>query len=260
MKLLLTLLIVAETASALFAQNPAKSPNNPGTLPPGPLFKPFPDMVRWTITRKASAPAAGTPAGSQFDLQIIGEKSGDVSHVVISYSNGNKKEIWKKGGQQTTMSTGWKQPIAGLAPSDDSEDLAWVSAANFAVIQKVAGRDCLIFRETILPQAYRMRPDLLRKSSVPLNDEEKTEYERTNKILGSQDAGPDPESLKMDARAYIDLESRLPIMLQMGKETTVYKYDPLPQTYTINLPPEIITAIAARSQEIQASERKPVRP
>jgi hypothetical protein len=157
------------------------------------------------------------------------------------------------------MSTGWKQPIAGTA-SDESEDLSWISAANFAGIQKIAGRECMVFRERLLPQIYRIRPDLLRPQEGPKTADDQAEEERLKKVLGDQDSAVDPANIKMDAVASIDVESRLPMSLQMGHTVTTYKYDPLPADYALALPPEVTSAIEARGQQIQASTRKPVRP
>lgn len=273
MKLLLTLSLIVASGTAIFAQETAAPANGPISLPPGPLIKPFPNRVRLTITRKTSTDASqqrgdaatsGAKGGQKdgaatFDIQIVGEKVGDISHTVTTYANGNKKEVWRKGEQQTTMSTGWKQPIAGTA-SDEAEDLSWISATNFAGIQKIAGRECMVFREKLLPQVYRIRPDLLTPQEGPKTADDQAEEDRLKKVLGDQDSTVDPANIKLDAAASIDVESRLPMSLQMGHTVTTYKYEPLPADYNLALPPEVTSAIETRGQQIQASTRKPVRP
>ena len=276
MKLLLTLSLVA-MASTASAQGPTTPAGSPAPLPPGPLVKPVPSGVRWTITRKAgpgveskelekaeqgASPESGKEKGkegaSRFDIQIIGEKVSDVAHVVTTYGNGNKKEIWKKGGQQTTINTGWKEPIVGPA-YDDAEDITWISASNFTGIKKVSDSDCMIFRDRVLPELYRARPDLLRKS-VASSEVEQKGMDLIAKVLGTESKAIDPESVKIDAFACIDLESRLPITLQVGKAVTAYKYEALPPNYALNLPADVAAAMEARGQQVKATTRRPVQP
>ena len=274
MKLLLTLSLAAMSLTAS-AQGPATPAGSPAPLPPGPLVKPVPSGVRWTITRKAGPGGAlrelekaepgaakdqekGKEGASRFDIQIIGEKVSDVAHVVTTYGNGNKKEVWKKGGQQTTINTGWKEPIVGPA-YDDVEDITWISASNFTGIRKVSDSDCMIFRDKVLPELYRARPDLLRKS-VASSDKEQQNIDLITKVLGTESKAIDPESVKIDAFACIDLDSRLPITLQVGKAVTAYKYEALPPNYALNLPADVAAAMEARGQQVKATTRRPVQP
>jgi hypothetical protein len=277
-RLLLTFGIIAEMTTMMFAQGSAAPAGTPEPLPPGPLLKPIPSQTRWTISRKGgqggspepakAAPSAtpesgqaksgGKDSAAQFDIQIIGEKVGDVSHVVTTYGNGSKKEVWKKGGVQTTMNTGWQQPIVGPA-FEDAEDVTWTSASNFTGIKKVSGLDCMVFRDKILPELYRARPDLLRKS-VASSKVEQEGIDQVTKVLGKESTAVDPESVKVDAVAVIDLERRLPIALQLGKVVTTYKYEALPTDYTLTLPADVAAAMQTRGQEVQAATRRPAQP
>lgn len=283
MKPLLTLTLVAATAVTLFAQGSATPAGTPTPLPPGPLFKPFPSQIRWTITRKGAQagpqtpapavsgpatpganPAAGQPLetqnANQIDLQIVGEKVGDVSHVITIYPNGNKHEVWKKGSLQALLSSGGTEPIISRAAEEFTEEMDWISASNFAGIQKVSGRDCMVFRDKILPQMYRNNPDLL-KPATPKSAQALAEEARIQKVLGGEETPTvNPESLRMTAVACIDLESRVPMGLQMGQVVTTYKYEALPSGYALALPPEIASAMQANAQQMQATTLRPVRP
>ncbi|GEM_PF-2928288 len=278
-KLLLIVILTAGLAITLVAQDHPAPASTPVVLPPGPLIKPFPNLVRWTITRKGAESvgqepdaAPGSSPGqkgsgetkddekrnSRFDVQIVGEKVGDISHIVTTFSNGNKQEVWKKAGVQTTLSTGWKQPIAGPA-GEESEDISWISGSNYMGINKISGRDCMIFRDRILPEGYRSRPDLF-QISTPKDAKGQVDEDAVEKVLGVKRSALDPEKLKVIAVAEIDLEARLPIALQLGKVVTTYKYETLAPTYTLTLPTEIQAVLEARNQQLQAATRKPVRP
>jgi hypothetical protein len=282
MKAPLLFSLIAGMAIPMFAQNaPAPSGITPGALPEGPLVKPFPSQVRWTITRKgisdAHEPSASQASSEQapgeqapgsengapkkaspFEIQIIGEKVGDVTHIITTYGSGIKQEVWKKGGQQTTMKTGWKEPLAGSA-SEEVEDINWISSKNFTGIRKASGRDCMVFRDRLLPGIYRMRPDLLQKSEAG-SERDRKEEQRVNKVLGSKSENLDPEKLKMNAVACIDLESRLPMALQVGNNVTTYKYEALPPSYVLELPANVAATIQATSQRVAATVRKPSMP
>lgn len=285
MKLLLTLTLIAGTAVTLFAQGSAAPAGTPIPLPPGPLFKPFPSQIRWMITRKGAQPGPQAPAStasgpatsadsvasqtqgstkesaSQFDTKIIGEKVGDVTHLITFFSNGTKQEVWKNGPQQALLSSGWKQPIVGRASQDANEELDWISPANFAGIQKFGGRDCLVFRDKVLPQVYRIRPELLRQPEAAQTARDRLDEERIKKIFGTQETPViNPENLKMVAVACIDLESRLPMALQMDNVVTTYKYEALPLDYPLVIPAEFASAMQACAQQMQASIRKPALP
>lgn len=287
MKLLITLSLMIGMATAMFAQNPAAPAGTPSPLPPGPLIKPVPSGIRWTITRKGGAKGASQEGGkaepgaspesgetkgqekekegaNRFDIQIIGEKVGDVSHTVTTYGGGNRAEVWKKGGQQSTLSTGWTQPVISAAGADEAEDLDWISAANFVNVRDVLGRKCMVFQDKILPQGAAALLRYNRSIHHELSPGMKEHLKRANIAVEEASGSSQPElsadTLKENAVACIDLESRLPMALQVGKVVTTYKYEALPPAYALNLPADIAAAIQARGQQIQAVMRRPVQP
>lgn len=274
MKILLTLTLIAGTATALLAQGSATPTGSPTALPPGPLFKPFPSQIRWTITRKGEGAASqaasqkapdagGTKANEKeraggVDIQIIGEKVGDISHTVTIYASGLKMEVWKTRSQEITMRPGWRVPMVSQSTPDAGEDLGWISESNYQGVQPYSGTKCMIFRGKIVPanmagaakiaQTTREQLKITNQDALPEELKQKPED-----LI-------DPSTYEVDAVACIDFETRLPIALQVGKVVTTYKYQALPPDYTLSLPNEIASAMQTREKQVQATSRRPVLP
>lgn len=282
MKLLLALTLIGGMATTLFAQDASVQTSSPTPLPPGPLVKPFPSQIRWIIMRKdeggasqtaspapsqAASPAA-SPAASQAapqktpDIQIVGEKVGDISHTISTYVGGTKMEVWKTRGQEVTVRTGGRVPIVSQSTPDAAEDLGWIGASNFKGIQGVSGIKCMIFRAKIVPANMVGAVRLAQMAREQYNNSLKAGTQ--NPLFDSWRDKPenlvDPASYEVDAIACIELESRLPITLKVGKLVTTYKYEALPPDYTLSLPNEIASAIQMRAQQMQESTRRAVLP
>jgi hypothetical protein len=216
----------------------------------------MPDFTRWTVTQTGTAPAQGQAGETQKTgakqlppQKIVGERTGDIRHISITYGNGYKTEFWKKDGIQYVASTGWKYPVISAASPDDiSGDFAWISAKNFDGFRKVAGGDCMVFHDKILPSGVTILPAL-----APLE-----------KVAGDYQAPVytpiDPETLKIKAVAYIDLDRRVPVALQMGDVITTYKIEAIDPPVPLQLPPQVQAAFDNHNQQLAASVRKTVRP
>jgi len=257
MKFLLLFALGLTAAAAAAQQAPASSPppssppaqtseSSPPPLPPGPLLNPIPDFYQWTIVHKgltkdstAPKPAPGKP---DYTNVVIGQKTGDIIHLVSFSGNGNKMEIWQKGAYQVIMNTGWKIPAVSPGSADERfTDISWVSAANFTGIKKLPGHgECMYFKDKILPRGL--------------------ESWTKEDINAAIKAGENIEGMKIPAVACIEVERRLPVAMTVGQEATTYKFEPLKAGIMLTFPANAQAAIAAQNQQIQATMRRPVRP
>lgn len=287
-KTLLSSILIVGFAAVAVAQTGSPA-DGAATLPSGPLIKPVPDGVRWTTTQtgQTSAAQAGEDGqdqpggGGQFDMKVVGEKKGDVIHIVTTFSNGEWTEVWRKGNLQTTMAKGWKEPVigGGDAGGGGEPSIDWISADNFAGIQKVSGRDVMVFRDRVLPQSMAGFEAMYGKVSTNqalLRAQARSQEARRMAISGEEvnrELGEDGlpevevpqnaiemEKLKVDAVATVDLESRLPTALQVGKQITSFKYSPLPSSYNLALPAEVVAVTKNSEAEAKAATRRVARP
>lgn len=245
MKKFLVSCLVIGGGAALHAQTPTPAPSP--TCPPPPLLKPIPVPCQWTIVRKTAAgnPAEKKdPAKPEFTSTVVGQKAGDILHLVQSQANGNKMETWRKGVAQVVTNTGWKEPAVTLAAGAEQnfQELSWVSPANFQDIRKVPGHgDCMYFKDKILPAGI---------ANLSAAD-----------IAYAKQDGTDIEAMRISATAWIEVESRLPVAIQVGDEVVTYKFEPLSTDQPLTLPEAIQTALSNKQQQLQqATSRKPLRP
>jgi hypothetical protein len=255
MKLILTYLFFFAMALVGFA---ATAPSGtPPPLPPGPLLQPIPDFTRWTITQTNGAPAPqGQTGGSQNGAPkplppstIVGERTGDIRHISITYGNGNRIVLWKVGGTQFVSCTGWKVPV--VAPASEENiygNLRWISAKNFDGFVTAAGTNCMVFHDRILPPNSSIA-----RSLAPFE-------KLAPGVTAITYKAPDPETLKIKAVAYIEVERRIPVALELGNEVTTYKVESINPPVPLTIPPQVIAAIDNQNHQLQATARKAVHP
>jgi hypothetical protein len=262
MKLLFKLVTVMGMTALPIAKS--APPQESQQLPAGPLLQPVPDFSRWTIVSRESSSGqmgqeqeqnAEAKAGDGNDSKnsavksIVGQRTRDIRHIVITYGNGNKMEFWKKGGVQSVKATGWNKAVVTTASEDDLYgNLGWISADNFQGIQKVGGKDCMVFRDNIPPPGTRKAV----KSAPLINLPEGFKVPVEEPV--------DPESLKIKAVACVEVERRVPVVLQLGNEVTTYKFEPIDPPVPLNLPVDVQAEMAARNQQARAAVRKPPQP
>jgi len=204
------------------AQQPAAQATPKPELPPGPLLNHAPDMAQWTITFRGaatvpddkSAKPGEKPAFDTSDYRINIIKTKPVYHVLMATGNGEKMDKWCIGEVQVTKEPNAAYPILSTSSNKDAyymdfsrqdfTGFGWISAGNYQGIKKVAGVDCMIFKDKI-------------KSPTP----------------GASDL--------VDAQAVIDVKSRLPLYLQVGEGLSSYQYGNTPSA--VQTPPEDVTAL-----------------
>jgi hypothetical protein len=69
---------------------------------------------------------------------------------------------------------------------------------------------------------------------------------------------PVPPETKVAAVAFVDLETRLPLIVMFGKEKRIYQYG-TPPTADLALPPELANAIKEREKQLKRLTSAPAR-
>ncbi len=237
-----------------WAQQAAPSPSVP-PLPRGPLLKRAPDFAQWEIakfhsTKNPAKPGAGQDADEtahpESPKRVSVTKTGEMRHLVAIDPDGSRSKIWFKGDLEVVCQPGWKFPWLAKAHDPhnpfaidfsrtDFPECGWVSARNYRGIQKVQGRDCILFSErvTIVPDPDN--PD----SNIP-------------QISGTNAAW-------YGRAAFVDLETRLPVTEVTSGEITTYQFGTPPQTM-LTFPADIQKTIDTREAELKRETSEPPRP
>jgi hypothetical protein len=122
------------------------------------------------------------------------------------------------------------QSVASISPNFSVADFAgfdWLSHKNYKGVQKVLDRTCYFFE-----------------------DEIETEQVKMATSMGNT---PDGET-KTTARAFINVESKLPVALQLGRENRVYAFGK-PSPADLNLPPEVAAEIKDWRAELTSATK-----
>lgn len=229
-------------AARLLAQQPA---NTKPPLPPGPLIeKRAPEFAQWIIRSAGSADRgkASSPSPKSEEKHaawgdiVVMTKTGQ---VMLRQTTDDSKQVWNtwvigEQGLQTTISPDGKKWIVQArnpdpnTPTPNYEDYSktdfpsfeWITESNYAGVQEVAGRRCLLFTDKV-------------------------------KLL-SDDLEATPIS------AYIDLETRLPVAINQGGNARTYDFRS-PPSAPLQLPTLVQGLIDNRQKTLESMTRKPVR-
>jgi hypothetical protein len=222
-------------ATSLCAQNSKLPP-----LPEGPLLKRAPDSSAWTVTFKGNVMDGIGRSESPLVSKIV--KNHSIILEQNTDSSGQQHEVWHVGGLQVSKvpnsvdliinhDAGGTDIYSINFEDSDFAGLDWLSAATFVGIEKFQGRDCMIFKSQINPL-----PIVTRQEEESINEANKAE-------------GLAPrEEKKVAAVAYIDLETRIPLLVQFGQQKRTYEYGP---ATTLTLPPEVAKALKVYLARIQ---------
>jgi hypothetical protein len=192
--------------------------------------------------------AARKPSASRTTIQVT--KTGDFRLIETTNGTGHS-EVWSNGAWQVTKRPEWKELV--VSNGENSADTAWVNyssgdfpgfqwitAENFLGLFKFKGRDCLVFKDRVQKQSpVQMRQFYDPNAPTP--------------------PPVDPETLKEDVIAYVDLETRLPVVLIAGEQMSTYAFGE-PPTEQLVFPPDVKVALAASMQKVQAMLARPSRP
>jgi len=255
-----TLLILALGLIANAAAQTAAGINPTSTPPPGPLIQEHaPNFSSWTIITEGKGPGSVNDENASSMPGKIGEsgrkiiqvtKTGDIRLIRITADTGNV-DVWCAKGWQVTTRPEWKQPLIsnGENPDDgarseyatlDFPGFQWIKLENYQGTVKFKGRDCLVFKDRIQTERVvgaRAFYDPSAPSTPP----------------------PNPEKLKVQVIAYVDLETRFPVVLIAGNKTSSYVFG-APPSAPLDFPPEIKSALVNSIQKYRQLLTPPSKP
>ena len=168
-------------------------------FPNGPLIGKTPRYFSWVITIKGAerkSPADGGENPKSLEQGTISVVKTEDIRLITSTLGGIKLYQWTVSGWILTTSGGSAPPTVTLPKPwnlIDFPDCDWISRENFQGIAKLFGRPCLVFIGMV-----DVIPHELRNGEIP----------------------PDMQP----ATAYIDLENRFPVAVQLGKMLHTYQY------------------------------------
>jgi hypothetical protein len=265
MKIRLLCFFLFGCAAPLLGQQAAPAPSKT-PLPPGPLLKRTPDYSSWSVTSQGTPLAGGAHATSATDGGSQGQKKEAVVTQltvvktglrILEYyvdATGQRHEIWHVAGLRIMLHlAGAAKPL--ICPEygggdidsidfavSDFAGLDWVSAKTYSGVANYQGRDCIVF-----------------KSSVSPLDAEAQKMEAIT-IKGAKGYGYNPPPpVKVPAMAYIDLDTRLPLVVQFGGEKRTYQYGLAPRAL-LQLPAQLAGPAEEYEHRIEALSAPASRP
>ena len=168
-------------------------------------------------------------------------KTGKIRHEVRVDLLGNKSDIWWDAANQIQDSSNGNSPIistGGLLDGSyvdysksDFPAFDWVSKANFVGMRTVLGKKCWVFTENRLGIS-----------------------EESKEIVQKQ-GNYSPKQYEFPITAYIDADTRLPVLLAWGQESIRVTFLPPPQAMQ-TLPASIAKA-ESKVKETQQAMRSP---
>ncbi len=180
-------------------------------------------------------------------------KTGPIIHEASVDDQRITTDKWCKGKFQITTRPDWKEPLVSIegkpeGPAyidyshSDFPDFDWISEKNYAGIEKVSDRVCLVFKQEI--------------SELPGPESKEA-------VEPSRDTPADPASSNRKEStslvAYIDYYSRLPVSVSEGDEKRSYQFEVPPETM-LTIPENVQAVMNAWEKRIEELSRSPARP
>lgn len=229
MKALICTSVVLGAVWTLHAQEPSPT----ATLPPGPLLNKAPDFSQWTVTiKREGGKNADEPEeseeksgqrGASAALERIGVvQTGKIRHEVHVVGAKVVSDTWFLDGAAVSIDPITKVATVsgggGGSGGADFPDVDWVSQKNFSGVQTVGKTQCIVFSDRL-------------------------------KTGGKDDS-------TVDAVAYIDLETRLPVLM---KKDNIYTYQFGARPSAMQVPPADVTeALERYRKRLQRAAATPI--
>jgi hypothetical protein len=169
------------------------------------------------------------------------------------FSNGKKFETWRVGAMQISALPGSgelaiSEPSAsdiGLTDPEAYTDYSktdfpgfeWISKKNYLGVQEMAGRQCLVFKDSVSD---------LSEDAIAVAEE-------------NPEGAPKIPVRRSPTAAWIDLETRLPVVLQKGDRKSAFVFGPTPAAM-LTLPPKIQSLLDRRAKALEMLTRRPAKP
>jgi hypothetical protein len=187
--------------------------------------------------------------------QSIVMKSGDTIYEQNKGSDGTVRQIWHiKGARVEKGSDGPLNigPDSGGGDiysvnfqSSDFAGLDWLSADTYSGKLKYQGSDVIVFKQDVNP----LRADVRKANENAAVDAKITAAIRAQRGEKAIAIATPPPVKMVPAVAYIDLKSRLPLIVTIGGEKRTYQYAPLSQA--IPMPPDVAKALSDYQQRMK---------
>ena len=252
------LFLVLLSAGQLFAQkSPAEIP------PPSPPFVADPpELSKWSIV---VTKAKGDPSGTQApEVQTTATRSNGLEYFVVN-SRGKKQEFWYFNNTSFTPANNdpsqivpMAAPGAGPMPDGSLGSLTtgpgfpgfwWLGLNCYKDVVKYNGRNC--YHYLLVPPPEPAKEEVKKAPS-------------TTKVIGGtvftfEDEGTSaPRPKPLEAEAWIDVETKLPVALRTGGLLHTYTFES-PPTSMLTLPPAVMAALnlqSARAQRLKQLEKR----
>ncbi|XHR27152.1 MAG: hypothetical protein ACFUZC_14495 [Chthoniobacteraceae bacterium] len=253
MKLIGIVGLILGTASVVLAQT-APQPNVQFT---GEALARAPEFSKWVVSYGKATPGLG---GGDLLPQGGGKVVVIKTQSIIrerSTEAGDKVDKWHIGEVQYTVIPTTKQCVTadlaafqrGVASADyytdysqtDFPGMEWVSEKNYVRSLKYMGRDCLVFQDTL---------------SLYTAEELKELQKDRN---GKKRASFNPADYQIPVLAYVDSQTRLPVLLQRGSELRVYRFA-APPAAMLKPPAEVLQNIKKKTEQDKELSTMPSRP
>ncbi len=249
-KIVIISCITATLCASAWSQTPAiaKVP-----LPKGPLPAKAPNFAKWSVTitegggesQKSSSSTDSdqtkgqTNKAQQTVMSVI--KTLPIRFVGIASSKDGNSIIWCLGEYQIQQNKYSETPTLCSKSSEsyidfnnsDFPELGWISEKNYVGAQKIGERTYLFFQDQLVDTSNGVIPSLGSSQRVQQN------ASMTNNSI--------PMPGKIEAMAYLDAETRLPVSMKKGSKTYLYKFDQAPTTPLT--PPANIKSIVTAEQD-----------
>ena len=239
-------LVVLTLVGAALASAQTEASPTPRPAPPAPPYlNATPDSAAWTIAKYIVPGAAVQPADTVLQSAVKASKpesvasvvkTGQIRHQTSKFKNGVQEEIWYEHGNRITMESVWKIPLfegdintPKQPQGPDFPDFSWIAAGNFAGTQEYQGAAYLVFETQVTEGNER----LAKEYGYKLN--------------------------KIFSRAYINADTRLPLLLQQGDNIQRYIFQSAPAAM-LDVPREYQTMFDAYERKKIEMARKPAAP
>lgn len=243
-------------AGALYAQIPRDGATQTATatkptLPTGPLLRTVDNFSRWEVSfaysddqqKKGDTIDAKATSLSENarPRKITTTKTGPIIHEETTDVIDRQTDTWFNGNTQYAKAGSsriWLQASPGLMgdtayhplPANGFRNLDWITPDNYVgLVPAAGGRQYLVFTQGGLQK-------------LDLTDA----AERNDRMT------------KAGTIAYVDADSRLPILVRINGETRAYRFDAAPaqvQTLPVDLADQIKKGEEARARLLQSAAR-----
>lgn len=243
-----TFIVSIFTTLAALAAN-AQQPSSTPVVLPNPILAKMPSMAAWTITvlsrQSPQEPNSAEPGKAVPSAKFVFVKTEPLMHVTRIDASGHEIHQWCVGATQYVLNqnsadVGVMDPEADDYITGDFQNLSWIKEPNFSGMKPYKGKQCWVFKDRVLQCKLR-------------------EFEDAKKRAADQKNLFDENIYYQEEVAYIDSESRLPMVVQRGDDFYVYTYE-APPTALLTLPENLKQKVHADLQASRAMKAGPPRP